>query len=98
MSSPLHCGPGQQSAQFFYCLKRLHKHQNFASLKLTTNDPAAVMDHFAQQYALIAATGSLPEITAKYFYSKELVEYLTAILYTVPYSKTGDARINCLLD
>ena len=83
---------------FFYCLKRLHKLQNFASMKLSSNDPAAVLDHFAQQYAPIAATGSLPEIQAKYFYSKELVAYLTAMLSTVPYSKTGDARINGLLD
>ena len=83
---------------FFYCLKRLHKLQNFASMKLSSNDPAAVLDHFVQQYAPIAATGSLPEIQAKYFYSKELVAYLTAMLSTVPYSKTGDARINGLLD
>jgi hypothetical protein len=34
---------------FFYCLKRLHTLQNFTSIKLSSNDPAAVLDHFAQQ-------------------------------------------------
>jgi hypothetical protein len=51
-----------------------------------------------QQYKLIAATGCLQEIPAKYFYSKELIVYLTALLSFVPYSKTGDPSINCLLD
>jgi hypothetical protein len=66
----------------FYCLKRHHKLQSLESLKPSSNDLAAVVDHFSQQYAPIAATGSLPEIPAKNFYSKELVAYLTAMLST----------------
>ena len=31
----------------FYCLKRLHKLQNFGNLKVTCNDTAGVQAHFA---------------------------------------------------
>jgi hypothetical protein len=79
----------------FYCLKRLHELQNFAALKLTCNDVEA---HFAQMYSPIAATGNLQQVPETYFYSKELVAYLTAMLSTVPYFKTGDSRITGVMD
>jgi len=82
----------------FYCLKRLHKLQNFGNLKVTCNDTAGVQAHFAQKYEPIAATATLPEVPETYFYSKELIAYLTAMLSTVPYAKTGDTRITGLMD
>jgi hypothetical protein len=81
-----------------YCLKRLHKLQNFGGLKITSNDTAGLQAHFAQKYDPIPATGNLPGIPETYFYSKELIAYLTAMLATVPYSKTGDPRITGLMD
>jgi hypothetical protein len=75
-----------------YCLKRLHELQNFGGLKITSNNTAElrVQAHFAQKYYPIPATGNLPGTLETYFYSKELIAYLTAMLSTVPYSKTGD--------
>ncbi len=81
-----------------YCLKRLHKLQNFGGLKITSNDTAGLQAHFAQKYDPIPATGNLPGIPMTYYYSKELIAYLTAMLATVPYSKTGDPRITGLMD
>ena len=77
----------------FYCLKRVHKLQNFGALRLACNDPAGVRAHFAQKYPAIAATGNLPEIPETYAYSKELIAYMKAMLSTVAYAKTGDTRI-----
>ena len=82
----------------FYCLKRLHKLQNFGSLKVTCNDINDVQAHFSQAYEPIDATATLPEIPETYFYSKELIAYLTAMLSTVPYAKTGDSSIIGLMD
>ncbi len=82
----------------FYCLKWLHKFQNFAAPKLTSNDPAVVQDHFTQQYTPIAESGTLPQIQVKYFYSKERIAYPTEMLSTVQYSRSGDSSINCLMD
>ena len=59
----------------FYCLKRLHKLQNFGALKVTCNDTAGVQAHFAQKYEPIAATATLPEVPETYFYSKELPDH-----------------------
>ncbi len=82
----------------FYCLKWLHKLQNFGALKLTCNDTAGIQAHFAQTYAPIIATGNLPVVPETYYYSKELLAYLTAMLSTVVYSKTGDSRITGVMD
>ena len=73
----------------FYCLKRLHKLQNFGGLKITSNDTAGLQAHLAQAYDPIPATGNLQGIPETYFCSKELIAYLTAMLSTVPYSKPG---------
>ena len=82
----------------FYCLKRLDKLQNFGARKLTCNDDAGVRAHFAQKYAAIPATATLPAVPESYWYSKELVAYIMAILSTVAYHKSGDPRITGVMD
>ena len=57
-----------------------------------------VRAHFAQKYAAIPATATLPAVPEKYWYSKELVAYIMAILSTVAYHKSGDPRITCVMD
>ena len=82
----------------FYCLKRLHKLQNFGALRLTCNDPDGIRAHFAQEYPAVAATGSLPAVPDAYCYSKELIAYMMAMVSTVAYAKTGDTRITGVMD
>ncbi len=47
---------------------------------------------------MIAATGILQQVPVKFYYSKELAAYLTAMLSTVQYSKSSNSSINCLMD
>ena len=55
------------------------------------NDSAGVRAHFAQKYAAaIPATATLPAVPAEtYWYSKELVAYIMAILSTVAYHRVA---------
>ena len=65
---------------------------------ITCNDDAGVRAHFAQKYAAIPATATLPAVPESYWYSKELVAYIMAILSTVAYHKSGDPRITGVMD
>ena len=65
---------------------------------ITCNDSAGVRAHFAQKYAAIPATATLPAVPETYWYSKELVAYIMAILSTVAYHKTSDPRITGVMD
>ena len=49
---------------------------------ITCNYDAGVRAHFAQKYAAIPATATLPAVPESYWYSKELVAYIMAILST----------------
>ena len=62
------------------------------------NDSAGVRAHFAQKYAAIPATATLAAVPETYWYSKELVAYIMAILSTVAYHKSGDPRFTCVMD
>ena len=57
------------------------------------NDSAGVQAHFAQKYTAIPATATLPAVPETYWYSKELVAYIMAILSTVTYHKTSDPQL-----
>ena len=57
-----------------------------------------VGDHFSQTYTAIPATATLPAVPETYWYSKELVAYILAILSTVVYHKTSDTSITCIMD
>ena len=65
---------------------------------MTCNDDAGVRAHFGQKYAAIPATATLPAVPESYWYSKELVAYIMAILSTVAYNKSGDPRITGVMD
>ena len=49
-------------------------------------------------YAAIPVTATLPAVPETYWYSKELVAYILAILSTVAYHKSGDPRITGVMD
>ena len=68
------------------------------SVIITCNDSAGVRAHFAQKYAASPATATLPVVPETYWYSKELVAYIMAILSTVAYHKTSDPRITAVMD
>ena len=66
---------------------------------ITCNDSACVRAHFVQKNAAaIPATATLPAVPETYWYSKELVAYIMAILSTVAYHKSGDPRITGVMD
>ena len=65
---------------------------------ITCNDDACVRAHFGQKYAAIPATATLQAVPETYWYSKELVAYIMAILSTVSYHKSGNPRITGVMD